>query len=925
MVQVLCPVVVGRRHEAATLDAALGAALDGRGGCAVLVGEAGIGKSRLAAETAKRARDLGAMAVVGRASPDGTAGAYRPLTEALSQALRQVPLPTDKRLQPWLPALGGIIAQAHAGAATAEFSAAFRGEAVVQLLSYLSEPAGLLVVLEDLHWADPDTLAIVEYLVGNLDSERVLCVLTVRSEEPSAALELLHRQRGRPGALHLELSRLNGPEVQQMVRTCMPQADPATVDRICSNADGVPLLVEELLASPGLPKSFTDTVRRRLELFDAEARPVIDLAAILGYRFDWRLLAPASGRPEQVVVRALGEAVERTLLRVEDGAFRFRHALTRDAVLAELLPPLQASLARAALEAVRAGYPNLDGERLDLAVELARRSGDTQEEAALLTEAGRRGLARGALATAIDALKRAVELSDDERATGAALLLVETLALAGRVEEALAAGRDALLRLPEGAPRAELHLGLAGAAVSAGRWTLAGEQLSGAAADAASSPDPALAARIAVLDAEVALATGDEGRAATRAAEALGHAERPSGLRCHALEVLGRIERFRDHLEARRLFEEALRSADAAGLPVWRTRALHELGTIDMFDHLGTELLDRARSSAEEQGALSTAATLDLQLAAVNVSRWAPDRVAAHGEAARTVAEALGLGEVRDKALLFLAESCALRADAEGVERYLALIPSARSGETPLHGFAWGIRAEAALTSGDIKAASDGLDQAAGILDRLPRAEPAAFRALRPLLLAAAADPRAAEAVERVLELGVGAFSLNRGLLGYAESVLAGRQGESERALAVAAAADRSFVNCPTWLTLARVLAADAASADGWGRPAAWLNEGVDMFNRTGLPGLASWCRERLPDGESRQPPAVTAREHEVLRLVVEGLSNKEIAADLRVSPRTVEKHVESLLRKTGTRSRTQLAVQARGSGGQGSISSRKA
>ena len=95
------------------------------------------------------------------------------------------PAPSDPDLVPWLPALGAIVpslAREMAG----DCSAAVRGEAVIQLLRRLSEPEGLVVVLEDLHWADPDTLGVVEYLADNLEGARVLCLVTSRDEGPSA-------------------------------------------------------------------------------------------------------------------------------------------------------------------------------------------------------------------------------------------------------------------------------------------------------------------------------------------------------------------------------------------------------------------------------------------------------------------------------------------------------------------------------------------------------------------------------------------------------------------------------------------------------------------------------------------------------------------------------------------------------------------
>jgi len=105
----LCPVVVGRDAELEVLDARLDAALRGRGGCVVLTGEAGIGKSRLVRHVVVEAGEKGVPVATGRAVPSGASGPYRPLTEALLQALRGRPFPDDPSLAPWLPALGAIV------------------------------------------------------------------------------------------------------------------------------------------------------------------------------------------------------------------------------------------------------------------------------------------------------------------------------------------------------------------------------------------------------------------------------------------------------------------------------------------------------------------------------------------------------------------------------------------------------------------------------------------------------------------------------------------------------------------------------------------------------------------------------------------------------------------------------------------------
>jgi predicted ATPase len=318
---------------------------------------------------------------------------------------------------------------------------------VIQLLRRLSGE-GLVVVLEDLHWADPDSVALVEYLGDHLEGERLLWVLTLRSNRASAALDVARWQRGRPGIVHLSLDRLTDEDMARMVCACVPGAE---ADRVQAAAEGVPLLAEDLLASPGLPASFTETVRERLAEFTEAQRAVIEAAAILGRHFDWELLPAASGQPAALAADTLGLAVERLLMSADGTAFRFRHALTREAVLETILPPRQRALAAAALASLDAAHPRLEGALREVAVDVAIRSGDRHRAGRLLTESGRRSLALAAPATAIDTLRRAADLLEGTaEQVSAELALVEALALAGRVDEAAAAGGRVGIRVRPG-------------------------------------------------------------------------------------------------------------------------------------------------------------------------------------------------------------------------------------------------------------------------------------------------------------------------------------------------------------------------------------------------------------------------------------------------------------------------------------------
>jgi hypothetical protein len=138
-----------------------------------------------------------------------------------------------------------------------------------------------------------------------------------------------------------------------MVHACTGGSASVDVQRIVDAADGVPFLVEELLASPGVPQTFAETVQRRLEPLAATTRTVLASAATLGRHFDWHLLAAATELDDAMVAEALEQALAAQLVAIEGDAFRFRHALTRDAVLDTVLPPRRPAIAAAALAAPR--------------------------------------------------------------------------------------------------------------------------------------------------------------------------------------------------------------------------------------------------------------------------------------------------------------------------------------------------------------------------------------------------------------------------------------------------------------------------------------------------------------------------------------------------------------------------------------------
>jgi len=951
--QVLCPVLVGRDEELRRLKDALTAMAAGHGGTVLITGEAGIGKSRLVREAVAGAGAGGAAVLAGRSVAGGVPTPFRPFAEALASAGRAGRLPHGQELDPFRPALGRLVPEwRQPRAASGDDSLIVLGEAVLRLLRGLAPDAGCLLVLEDLHWADRETLALLEYLADNCSAERVLCVGTLRDEDGGGAVGLARALEARGSAAVLPLSRLDLAPMARMAQECVGAAvlPGEALSLVAEWAEGLPFLVEEVLAGlvgdgtlterdgswqisdvrrAGVPPTFADAVRLRLDGLDADSRRVICAAAVLGRRFDWALLGPATGLPAEAVVAALRRGVGLQLVAADRDSFRFRHALTHEAVLAGLLPPERVLLAGQALTAVEAAHHGLPGPWCVLAAELAEGAGSTERASGLLLEAGQRDLAVGALVSAEQTLLRARALAgvDAPLVIPVDEALTEVFALSGQVDRAIEMGKMLLARLGPGAASARvaaLHLGIARAAIAGARWAEAAASVEVArglvGADAAQAD--ACAAQIAVGRGD--LVQADElARAALAAADSRGLPE----VACEALEVIGRVARQRDLGAAEQAFARAEVVARAHGLRLWELRALHELGTIDQLRTESVDRLERARELALAQGALALTATLDLQIAAGLNKQFRADEALA---AARRSADASRRFQLATlpMALIFQATAHAIRGEGEDMEARIAEAAALAPDDPDVLGCAWGhCRATSALLAENLGQAHQQMATGAGLLLSSPATMAPPFLGLWPLLGAwlgqdaagAAARVRAAHGTRHLV---VGS------LLGYADAITAGRHGRPGEAEAAFATADAQMGPLVAWYrNYARRIAAAAALADGWGDPVAWLREAAEYFAARGDDRVAAACRgllrqagapvpRRRPGGP--QLPAqlralgVTEREADVLRLAARGLGNREIAAAMFLSPRTVEKHVASVLTKTGLR-RSQLAGYAAG------------
>jgi DNA-binding CsgD family transcriptional regulator/tetratricopeptide (TPR) repeat protein len=765
----------------------------------------------------------------------------------------------------------------------------------------------------------------------------------------SVGLEVVRSLARDSEAEVIHLGRLSDDEVAEVARAVGEGVlDPSAERVVCQRAEGLPLLAEDLVATARItgaevaevvPLTFAGTVQRRLAALGPQAREVVRGAAVLGRRFDWRLLPQVAGVEEAIVAAALRAAADAQLVVVSPaGGFAFRHALTRDAVLADLLPHERPQLARRALDVVEEAHPALPGEWCELAAWLAEAAGDAEKSSALLVESARRALTGGALSAAEATLEEARARLDRDELPGTAAgenvslaldqVYLEVLSLAGKTDLALGLGQSLLAR-QAGADAAATHLRLAQAAAAAARWDTARHHIAETRRLAAT--DRAIAARADALAATVAITEGgaEDAIAMAERVAASGHAAGAPEAVCEALEVLGRAARRHDFDQAEEWFERAAATAREAGLRLWEIRALHELGTVDMLRRSKLDRLEEARALATEAGALAIAAVVDLQLAGSYALTFEPESALRAVERGVEIARLFDLGLTLPMLLVQGASAHAIAGRAAEMEA--AIDQAARlSGDHPdMWTVAWGhCRAFLALLEEDRPRAYKALREARGWSQRPECGIPGAFHGFLALLatLDDADGTGGASTREELRQVPGMVINTERALLGYADAMALGRAGRGQEAATLVVEMDdllRTKERFEGWQHLGRRLLAEAAITDGWGDPVAWLREALPWFESRGHVRVLAACRSLLSQagapvprrrsGATPVPPellarGVTSREIEVLALVAEGLSNVEIADRLFLSSRTVEKHVERLRDKTEAASRAALA-----------------
>ncbi|WP_377354935.1 ATP-binding protein [Planotetraspora thailandica] len=344
------PVFVGRETELETLKETLDQARKQTTAAVLVGGEAGVGKSRLANRFLEQAAQEGAHVLVGGCVELSSEGlAYAPFTAVVRQLVREtsasevaalLPERAARELARLLPEFGEPSAEDKSESARARLF-----EIILTLLERLAERRPVVLLIEDIHWADRSSRDLIAFLSRNLRAAPVFMVMTYRSDE-------LHRTHPlRPvlaelarvdGVVRVDLPRFTQTEVAaQMAGILGVDADFARVGEVFERSGGIPLFVEALLEhdNSSFPESLHDLIIGSVERLPEETQRVLRMAAAGGVRVGHALLAAVSGLSDDDLEDALRAAIASNVLQVtDDGAYVFRHALIREAVHDELLP-----------------------------------------------------------------------------------------------------------------------------------------------------------------------------------------------------------------------------------------------------------------------------------------------------------------------------------------------------------------------------------------------------------------------------------------------------------------------------------------------------------------------------------------------------------------------------------------------------------
>ncbi|HET9380842.1 MAG TPA: AAA family ATPase [Streptomyces sp.] len=983
------PVFVGRAAELETLRDALARAAGGAPQALLIGGEAGVGKTRLVEEFAAVAGRCGAVVAVGGCVGIGADGLpFAPFSTALRALRRALPGPLtaaadgqESELARLLPELGTAASGRHDEDGTARLFGL-----TARLLERLAADRTVVVVLEDLHWADASTRHLLAYLVRTLRTGRLLVLATYRADD-------LHRRHPlRPLLAELdrlrtvrrvELARFTRAEVRRQIAGILARdPDPARVDEIFERSDGNAFFVEELAVAvhegcrTGLTDSLRDLLLVRVEALPESARNIARIVAEGGSTVEYPLLAAVARLTEDDLIEALRAAVDASLLTATTDGYRFRHSLVREAVGDDLLPGERSLLNRRYAEALEADPALVPaGQRATRLASHWYHAHDAAKALPAVLDASVEARRRHARSEQLRLLERAMDLWD---------------AVPGEVRARLrpadfAEAYPRRARDPDTAPLRRLDL-MAEAAV-AGR--LCGERETAlkitkrALRLLADDPDPLRAAWFWLQRSRLvqALTRGD-GRQEIRTAQDLVRGLPPSEVHAEVLATAAGRAVLRDPgPEAVTAAERAVEYARMVGAADIELNARLTLGALlvdagDTDTGLAEMYQVRDRAVAEDLPAVAGRAHIDLPSALEGVGRSA-EAAALLREGTR-LTRRLGLLESEARVWTTLSESLFSlgrwdeAVDAATRARHTGRAARPRGGGCLQHAAVLLARGELAEAARLLAAAR----AAYGTHDPMPRHT---IPLARLALGVAAAEGRFADAraeARRALDAGFppGTQRYAWPLLlaaATAEADAPGRAAEAGQDRAgflarLAKAAKDLTTGAPVWLAHDTWVRAELLRAEGRDTPGHW-SEAVAAFEPLDRPHDLARVRYRLaasvlaagedderaragellllvravaghlgarpladaaarlarrarltPAPASRTAPAdaaealgLTGREREVLRLVALGRTNRGIARELFISPKTASVHVSNILAKLGVTGRGEAAAFA--------------
>jgi DNA-binding CsgD family transcriptional regulator/tetratricopeptide (TPR) repeat protein len=835
---------------------------------------------------------------------------------------------------------------------------------VLSLLVRLSEVAPLLLVIEDLHWADRSTRDLFSFLLRSLRSGRVALIASYRSDE-------LHRRHPlRPLLAELvrisdiervELPPFNRAELTEHLEALIGErVDGAAVDRILARSEGNAFFAEELVAAGAiradvvLPEALADVLRGRIEALSESAQELLKVASVAGRRVPHQLLSAAAGLAEPDFESELREAIAGQVLIAdpETETYRFRHALLQEAVYGDLLPGERSRLHGTYAELLAESGP---------AAELAHHclaSHDLSGALRALVQAAAEATAVSAPAEAFRQLTQAVELwehvPDAPKVAGVDLDVILHRAAAaasdsGEFRRGVELARQAVNsidadREPLRAAVAYERLGEHMLQASDGEGTLRAYRR--AIELVPKDPPSPLRARVAAGFARALVAASRYGKARTWCDEALAVARQVGAAEeeTHALITLGRLEERHDHAQvARSLFHDARMRAAAIRSRVQELRAQQYLGALE----LDVGDLPAACRALEESVALAERNGLEWSEYGVSSGTLRSFAYYASGRWDEAERLAAVLDDRMPGAASLSAASLFVevgRGRPQAAERLERLEGEWTEDEWVAY-LAGGCGADLAMWQGDL----DGARTFAGrTLSMLGAADEVwELSSIWPATLGLAAEADRAERARAVGDESAEAEARTAGeaLLEQARKAEArarsvGRQIGPE-ALAWLARAEAEWSRLQGMADPERwAIAAEAFSygyvyeeaRSRWRLAEALLGAGrreeaaeqarasYDVALKLGAEPLrdrieALARRGRLDvAGVAREPgvAGLTARELEVLRLVADGRSNQQIAEALFISRKTASVHVSHILAKLGVGTRVEAAAAAR-------------